>query len=329
MKKYLLPKTGFFYKANMHCHTTLSDGKLTPQEIKEHYKNKGYSVVAFTDHDIFIPHPELKDDNFLPLNGFEVEINQENTENIHAAKTCHICFVALNENITEQPMWNPEYLFGNAPKNAKLVKYNANEPFFKRPYGSQTISKMMHIGKQKGFFFFFNHQVWSLENYGDYINYTGMDAVEILNYSCARIGLTDSVTVYDDLLRAGNKIYALATDDCHTEPDIGGGFIVIKAEALTYSAVASALKNGNFYASSGPEIKELYFENNTLYYKCSEALSVTFTTDVRWADAHTAKTDLVTEGHFEVPDCCNYFRLTVTDSHGKQAHSNAYFTKDL
>ena len=126
MKKYLLPKTGFFYKANMHCHTTLSDGKLTPQEIKEHYKNKGYSVVAFTDHDIFIPHPELKDDNFLPLNGFEVEINQENTENIHAAKTCHICFVALNENITEQPMWNPEYLFGNAPKNAKLVKYNAN-----------------------------------------------------------------------------------------------------------------------------------------------------------------------------------------------------------
>ena len=40
MKKYLLPKDGTFYKANLHCHTTLSDGHLTPEEVKEIYKNK-------------------------------------------------------------------------------------------------------------------------------------------------------------------------------------------------------------------------------------------------------------------------------------------------
>ena len=30
----LLPKSGL-YKANLHCHTTVSDGRLSPLEIKE------------------------------------------------------------------------------------------------------------------------------------------------------------------------------------------------------------------------------------------------------------------------------------------------------
>ena len=34
MKQYLLPPTGTFYKVNMHCHTTISDGSFTPEEIK-------------------------------------------------------------------------------------------------------------------------------------------------------------------------------------------------------------------------------------------------------------------------------------------------------
>ncbi len=44
MRKYLLPETGNFYKANLHCHTTLSDAKRTPEEVKALYQKKGYSV---------------------------------------------------------------------------------------------------------------------------------------------------------------------------------------------------------------------------------------------------------------------------------------------
>ena len=49
MKQYLLSETGTFYRANLHCHTTCSDGKTTPEETKEAYKNEGYSIIAFTD----------------------------------------------------------------------------------------------------------------------------------------------------------------------------------------------------------------------------------------------------------------------------------------
>ena len=59
MKTYLLPENGTFYKANLHCHTTISDGRMTPEEVKNAYKEQGYSIVAYTDHDVFIPHPEL------------------------------------------------------------------------------------------------------------------------------------------------------------------------------------------------------------------------------------------------------------------------------
>ena len=54
MKKYLLPESGNFYKANIHCHTNISDGTMTPEEVKAHYMAHGYSVVAFTDHDVML-----------------------------------------------------------------------------------------------------------------------------------------------------------------------------------------------------------------------------------------------------------------------------------
>jgi len=37
MKRYLLPEAGEFYKANLHCHTNVSDGKFSPEEVKAMY----------------------------------------------------------------------------------------------------------------------------------------------------------------------------------------------------------------------------------------------------------------------------------------------------
>ena len=45
MKKYLLPEKGNYYKANLHCHTNLSDGILSPEEVKELYLSLGYSMA--------------------------------------------------------------------------------------------------------------------------------------------------------------------------------------------------------------------------------------------------------------------------------------------
>ena len=46
MKKYLLKNVGNFYKANLHVHTTVSDGDFSPEEVKQMYMDKGYSIVG-------------------------------------------------------------------------------------------------------------------------------------------------------------------------------------------------------------------------------------------------------------------------------------------
>ena len=72
--KILLDEKKGYLKANMHCHTTCSDGRLTPEEIKEEYKKRGYSVVAFTDHEVMVDQSHLCDETFLALNGYEMSL---------------------------------------------------------------------------------------------------------------------------------------------------------------------------------------------------------------------------------------------------------------
>ena len=65
MKKFFFPTCGkTAYKANLHCHTTFSDGRLTPENVKREYMARGYSIVAYTDHEIPFVHSDLKDKDF-------------------------------------------------------------------------------------------------------------------------------------------------------------------------------------------------------------------------------------------------------------------------
>jgi len=41
-------------KGGLHIHTTCSDGKLTPQEAADAYRDQGFDFIAFTDHDYLL-----------------------------------------------------------------------------------------------------------------------------------------------------------------------------------------------------------------------------------------------------------------------------------
>ena len=56
-----------------------------------------------------------------------------------------------------------------------------------------------------------------------------------------------------------------------------GGFIMIKAPKLEYSAIMKALENGDFYASSGPEIYEMWTEGEDLHIKTSPVAKISVT----------------------------------------------------
>ncbi len=334
MKKYLLPENGNFYKSNLHCHSTLSDGKKTPSELKELYMKMGYSIIAYTDHDIMVPHNDLTDDKFLALNGFEVEINEETGKEWPYIKTCHICYIALDEDNITQPMWNESYLFMNAPNNKYLVKYDKTEPPYIRKYTGEGVTEMMMTGREKGFFVTYNHPTWSREDYPEYSQYSGMHAFEMFNGGCLAAGYEDyNPRVYDDLLKAGNKIYCIGADDNHNsfdentrDWDSGIAFTVIKAPDLKYKSITDALTAGNFYSSEGPSIYELWLEDGKIHIRCSEADRIICTYQHRKAGIKYAEGgELITSASFDASSEFGYIRITVIDKSGKHACTNAYY----
>ena len=84
------------------------------------------------------------------------------------------------------------------------------------------------------------------------------------NTGCYRTGYPDTIQPIDDLLRNGENVFPLATDDAHLLRDCFGGFVMVKAEKLEYETIYNALKSGEFYSSSGPLINELYIEDNII-----------------------------------------------------------------
>ena len=348
MKKYLLPDKGEFYKANLHCHTDMSDGAFSPEKIKQVYKEKGYAIVAYTDHDIFIPHNELTDDSFLALNGYEIEVTEGYekvdssiifTKEFNCLKSCHMCLIAIEPENTRQICWHRNaYLFGNAVKYKNLVDFDDSKPDFVRKYTPECISGIMKEGRDSGFFVTYNHPGWSLESYPDYSGFDGMHAMEIYNHGGYVCGYDDySPHVYDDLLRQGKRIYCIAADDNHNHTpadmpdcDAFGGFTMIKADRLEYSAVTAALLEGNFYASTGPEINALWVEDGKIHIECSPASRIVISPGNRYIKTEYAiDSKGITSASFELDMDYGYVRITVTDFSGKNANTNAYFIDEI
>ena len=339
MKKYLLPESGNFYKANLHCHTNLSDGHKTPEEVKELYLKKGYSIVAYTDHDVYLTHNDLTDDKFLALNGFEAEVmNRHGRRHLREVKRCDICYIALDPDNDMHPIWHrTKYLFGNAVNYRDMVKFDESERDYLRTYTPEAISDMMQTGREKGFFVTLNHPTWSRETYDYYSKYEGLHALELFNGGCINCGYEDyNPRVYDDILRTGKKIYAIGGDDNHNadpddsrRSDSGHAWTTIKAEKLDYRTITKAMEAGHFYASEGPEIHELYMEDGQVHIKCSPADMVFVTYQMRGCASKLAEHgEMVTEAVFNINPDMGYFRITVKDERGKLACTNAYFPED-
>lgn len=336
MRQYLLPETGRFYKANLHCHSILSDGAMTPEEIKSAYLKKGYSVVAYTDHEILFPQNHLTDEHFVALNGVEHSFDEKDRFD-RSGRKCHLCCIALepDNHLTPCPDESKFPRFQGNLDNLHLYRPQPGTENFPRIYTPKAINNLMHEAKKYGFFITYNHPDWSLEEQDIYTQYEGMDAMEICNYGCIALGYDEyNPKAYDALLRRGRKIFCLANDDNHNKPgrnwDSFGGWTMIKAEHLEYRSITKALKAGHFYASQGPEIQALWLEDGQIHITCSPASKIMFTTAQRHRQVTIAPDNSsVTSAAFALDHNDGYVRVTVVGLDGKPANTNAYFLDSL
>lgn len=342
MKVNLLPDKKA-YKANLHTHSTLSDGNLKPEELAALYHARGYSILAITDHEFFFNHSDLNRDDFLLLTAYELQIVDGSIQPRKPdQRCCHLCIISKDPDHFRQVYFNPQSYdllrLCKIPEIIPGIRYIGKCPSVKE-YSREVISDVVKTCVENDMLVAFNHPSWSLEN--DYESYRYMDgiyAMEIYNSDCSCLGIDEyNPAVYDRMLREGMQVGCIATDDAHCEFPPGhprcelfGGWTMVLADDLSYHSVVSALERGDFYASTGPEILELYYEDDRIHVRTSDAVKIALTTCGRRADCVMAPPgESVREAVFPVRKEDGYIRITVKDREGHSAFSRGYFLSEF
>ena len=346
MKKYIISPELNWYRANFHCHTVKSDGAYTPEKVKEVYKNHGYSIVAYSDHEILLDHSDLNDENFLALTSCEYSITEEkpsfpqifdvDTGNWPRAKCFHLNIFAKNPHNTYQPYTSPEQ-FGRIKKDYMDV-FKGDGKW--RTYSVECVNEIIKACNEAGFLVQLNHPYWSLNEREDYINLKGLWGLEILNYATElETGSEYCPYIYDDMLRNGMyNLVCTMGDDNHNHGDSVresfGGSTFIGAKELKYDQIIEAMEEGNIFCSSGrdnpPLFKSVYVEDNIIKIDCTPVTNININGYGR-CDRHiTAPAgETITHAEFPLRQSDVYFRISLRDEFGNNAHTHTYFVKDF
>jgi len=335
---HLLPPVERCFKANLHTHTTVSDGKLSPEEVKAAYQAHGYQIVAFTDHEVCIDHSDLNEEGFLAMTAYEMAINCT-CPNKSNAKTYHLCLLSKDPKNTAHVCYDPQYMYvGNCGNYTDQI-FAASE--MNRVFSIECANEVIRQANEAGYFVTYNHPNWSLNTREDYMGLRGLWGVEVHNSACKVLGYEDTDPhVFEEMLRGGVRLNPVAADDFHRPVDGFGGWVMIAAEKLDYPSVVQAMEHGNLYASTGPEIHSLTLENGKLKITCSPAEQVVVSSAYRRALLQRAENaDGLTEAEIDlerwyhepmagVPEN-SYFRVTVYGVDGKKAYTRAFAREEV
>lgn len=343
MKCHLFGEEGSFYKANLHTHSVFSDGEQTPEELKKEYMSRGYSIVAFSDHELMMGHPELQDEHFLPLTAVEYEfVNGEDPKPFNLRMVYHLVLIASRPDETFYPWATRSAFWGNA---AKFIQDYCQGEHSRYP-DQRNLNVAIAQAKDRGFLVTFCHPGWSLNRYPDYCELKGLDFAEVYNSgsgSAGRSGDT-SENAFDDFLSLGNHMAPTASDDCHSVAHIGHGATYVKAADLSYDSVYQALKEKNTFASTGPRFTDMTFDPDSriLTVDCDPVENIAVITNTRffrWAGRQNTG-EVHTHETFDLTNFINavkengmleesYFRVNLRTADGKMAWSRGYFLNEF
>ena len=300
-------KTEFFnsraerHKANFHAHTTLSDGRRSPAEVEALYRSRGYDVLALTDH--WRSGPTRTDGDFLLLGGVE--------------------FATLNDSVDGMPeCWH-------------VVGLGVPEDFEQSLPRTNTDPQGLVDGiKAAGGFAVLAHPKWSLNTADRIIRLRGIDAAEIWN---TQSGLpynpdkADSSAVLDPVFSAGKLIPLFASDDSHRyEKEACVASTVICTDDFTPEGILTAIKNGDSFASTGPQFSRVWIEGDRVFVETETPCTAAFVnTNHPWLRGAVdclfgSDGDPVERTSFSmaVGEGATFLRVTVIDARGGRAWTN-------
>ena len=282
---------GQWYKANLHTHTTVSDGKLTPVQRVAQYRQAGYDVLLITDH--LLPKrykgkldmTGLNDGKMLVISGMEYHPHDQYPDSYH------------------------------------LLAINVPYPFtFSEPENpNQCIQEVAAAGGIT----WLGHPYWCGFQFDRVAPLKGLAAVEVYNYGCdvtSGSGVSDSEWSF--MLNQGWHIPCMAVDDAHSADgkDSFGGWTMLKMPALTTENVITAITTGCCYASAGPQIKDFRIQDGEIKIVCPPAARIDFMGAPGKGRRLTAKNgNLLETAEAKPGPKMKFVRAIVTDAQGRSA----------
>ena len=278
-----------YFKLGLHLHTTRSDGRKTPNEVAMEYKNDNYDAIALTDHWVYG--------------------EGGNLEGLHIISGCEY---NLGGNNTIEGVSHIVSLF---TKSNPCISKNASN------------QEVVNAINEAGGIAVLAHPNWSLNKPQDLIDLKGVTATEIYNavsdagqsmrpYSDYYIDICANACVYP-------KIFA--TDDAHAYNgnDNRLGWIMVRANELTDEALMNAIKNGDFYATEGPEVY-VRREENRLIIDTSPCEIIGTISNLSWDRDRVLRGKDLTHFEYDIRQNDKWVRVEVRDKNGKKAWSNIF-----
>lgn len=297
MKKSYFSNDGVWLKGNLHSHTTVSDGVIAPADIARLYHARGYDFLSMTDHNIFMPHSELPEEQLILLTGVEHDIEYNTDKCIHVVGTGTV---------------------GKDSTNYLCKRYSASE---------LTDQQLINMMREDGQFIALAHPIWSRMEPEEVLSLNGFHAMEVYNNGTEHLCHGGNAEIYwDMLLRHGKCVFATASDDVHVPYDLFGGWVWVKATQRSPQAILEALFNGIFYASSGPVIHDCGMDDDKVYVSCSDCREIHFVTYPPRGKSYFAESGaLLTEATHTLTGREAYVRIVCVNNEGRSAWTNPIF----
>lgn len=279
-----------FFKGNLHCHSTLSDGALSPDEVIEVYRSLGYDFLALTDHRLLSPAAQTKE-GMLLLSGTEMDYSL-------AGEVVHIIGIGMSE------------------------EYSRSQSSRLGP--QECIDGMRHYGGRA----ILAHPAWSMNTLTTLTGLHNLTAAEIYNSVSTypwNGDRADSSLLLDQAATHGALYRFVASDDSHRyQGEAGRSFTHVQASDLSSKAILEALDAGRFYASQGPRFNQITLTDTELLIHCSPVDTVIFYSNQVWAAGRCVTGSGITMAHYnlEANQGETFLRCQIIDAQGKSAWSN-------
>ena len=288
--QYLFDPDIPFMKANLHCHTTRSDGHRSPEEVRDFYRSQGYDILALTDHRVVSEQPYV-DRDMLFLPGVEMDFAMDD-------QVVHIVGVGVDEG----------YADDNGLSGGPQTCVDAM-----RAHGGRAI---------------LCHPAWSLNTTDTICSFRGLTAAEIYNSTSTypwNGDRADASVSLDIAFAHGARFGVVASDDSHSYTgEAGRSATMIQAKEPSWQSVREALDAGRFYATQGPRFEQIILDAGMLKVYCSPVKYVIFYSNLVWADSRCQTGKDLTHARYSLTTRVGerFVRVQIIDEQGKSAWSN-------